>query len=913
MKTLFTFIFLIFSNVLFCQGADQENLEKYWKYRDQLRKRFMKIGQNDGESIPASVIIPHRQYGQTDQSTGSILQWRDATITLGYYWIVLATEYKLLSENNQDVQATLNELYYAMQAFNRLDMKAEGYLGGDMNAPLVTSDLNGFFIRDDVRHQIAQNFENDPPFMNGPIQPDPGRPNQMRADFEGWTNYDDGTEGNEVQTTEPHLPNSESLDQLTTILLGLRFIEHLVPNTFVKPTEDDSGFYIHDECLAMIKRIVEYLNDTDPNNFGQYSAKEWTLLQGEDETVHNGGSSCILQSYPMTEMMKALFSQQESEMIGEPGEVRWQFRAGDICIDVGNGNGQGFDDSAFAQAVVNAVVFAVGNFVLGQIITGDNTVSLLAAAQGAVWAAANCGTDFCCEAVDGPLIIEVPNETIRKIWERMESSNIPMHAEGSGTHVIYTGDMVIKIDGIPNSLPQFTPIPIGEKLTNDDNVHIMLEQSLLGNIWGPTYVADCAYPSHLDHIPLLNDILHFNSVPTSNNKPQEHYQNLLTLAPCVGPWADPENLYNSAPEWSSANRLFHSGDRNMGANKDGLSPDDEYRGYFPGIDYMLMYNAYHIAYQSQLPEYKMDQTCTCTESITSHEEIWFPLEVKRKFPDYKAKGIPIGSYLTSDLTATSTDAIIDVKNDLIICSPVEGDIIELTLLDGARMNLYNGNSITVKKGNKLLLRDGAILFAGIEDTSIPDDNTSYSAPEIFLEENAEMIIENYSSIKIEDGLRVHLKEGSVFRMKDSNCTSTDLGITFDSDGGEIIIIRSNVVSRSNYSQGTNLKNTNLTIEKSNLTIRANGTNFWLTENCNIDINSNSTFHLNTLLNMNGGVISNSTNSSLVLKHGYLDLYNDAKMYWNDGRCELLETDSRIKFDDSEFHIAPYITFETHAR
>ena len=59
---------------------------------------------------------------------------------------------------------------------------------------------------------MALNFANDPRFPNGPIQPDPGHPNQMRADFEGWTNYDIGGMGDEQLTTEPFLPNSESLD-----------------------------------------------------------------------------------------------------------------------------------------------------------------------------------------------------------------------------------------------------------------------------------------------------------------------------------------------------------------------------------------------------------------------------------------------------------------------------------------------------------------------------------------------------------------------------------------------------------------------------------------------------------------------------------------------------------------------------
>lgn len=217
MKSIFTVIAIGCAKILIGQSTDQENLEKYWKYRDQLRTRFMKIGQYDGESIPASVIIPNRQYGQTDQTTGSIIQWRDATITLGYYWIVLATEYKLLSDNNQDGQSTLNELYYAMQAFSRLDMTAEDYLSGNPNATANPSDLNGFFIRDDVRHEMALNFANDPPIPNGPIQPDPGHPNQMRGDFEGWTNYDSGGIGGEDhRTARPILGITSWCLQLST-------------------------------------------------------------------------------------------------------------------------------------------------------------------------------------------------------------------------------------------------------------------------------------------------------------------------------------------------------------------------------------------------------------------------------------------------------------------------------------------------------------------------------------------------------------------------------------------------------------------------------------------------------------------------------------------------------------------------
>jgi hypothetical protein len=119
----------------------------------------------------------------------------------------------------------------------------------------------------------------------------------MRSGFEGWTNYDNAAMGDEAQTTEPQLGNSESLDQLTTVILGLHFIQRFIPDgTWVQPTASDSGMYIREEALEIIKRLVEYLNDTEANWLGQYSAREWTILQNENETAHNGGTAHVLAS-----------------------------------------------------------------------------------------------------------------------------------------------------------------------------------------------------------------------------------------------------------------------------------------------------------------------------------------------------------------------------------------------------------------------------------------------------------------------------------------------------------------------------------------------------------------------------------------------------------------------------------------
>jgi hypothetical protein len=118
---------------------------KYEKYRKILRSRFLVIGRAQGHSLPA------------DTRSSEHIHFGDATLFLGWYTGVLATEFHLLSEGLITTQTlrpqkTLRELYFALIALRRLIAAAADCFGPSSN------QCPGFFIRDDVLTELKDHF-----------------------------------------------------------------------------------------------------------------------------------------------------------------------------------------------------------------------------------------------------------------------------------------------------------------------------------------------------------------------------------------------------------------------------------------------------------------------------------------------------------------------------------------------------------------------------------------------------------------------------------------------------------------------------------------------------------------------------------------------------------------------------------
>jgi hypothetical protein len=73
---------------------------------------------------------------------------------------VLATEYQLLKNANLATDSVKQELYYAMKAYERLDLKGERFFHPSNENYQYPCELNGFFVGDDVNASFFRKYFN---------------------------------------------------------------------------------------------------------------------------------------------------------------------------------------------------------------------------------------------------------------------------------------------------------------------------------------------------------------------------------------------------------------------------------------------------------------------------------------------------------------------------------------------------------------------------------------------------------------------------------------------------------------------------------------------------------------------------------------------------------------------------------
>ena len=123
-------------------------MNKYLNYRERLLEKFV-VSQPAYFDLPGT-NLPANGYNARDSGVyARKLSFGDATVDLGYYIGILATEYYLRKSNNLSTSQVEEELYRAIYTVYRLDRYAERFFDYDENSNSLNLN-NGFFLRDDV-------------------------------------------------------------------------------------------------------------------------------------------------------------------------------------------------------------------------------------------------------------------------------------------------------------------------------------------------------------------------------------------------------------------------------------------------------------------------------------------------------------------------------------------------------------------------------------------------------------------------------------------------------------------------------------------------------------------------------------------------------------------------------------------
>ncbi len=281
----------------------QQNLDKYWHLRYRFVNYFEVIGMRQGYSDPGTI----RNETQNGSDNGSYLYWGDGPVTLGYYIGVLATEYRLLADNHQDVTETVRELYYALHTVYRLDSSA--YTLYTTNVPGPTWPGDGCMLRDDAAYvQFQTDNANYYTQLNlGISSSDPysiacsGKPGPVNALITENTGF-------------------ASVDNYLTILMGLSLVKQLVDNYTFSWQEYNSntgqyytvsvgpgtGSYPNSETIyQMDVDLAEHI-------FNYLSQQNWcfgfqAVLYPDGTPIKNDGNPSAL-SYPLYNWANNIFN-----------------------------------------------------------------------------------------------------------------------------------------------------------------------------------------------------------------------------------------------------------------------------------------------------------------------------------------------------------------------------------------------------------------------------------------------------------------------------------------------------------------------------------------------------------------------------------------------------------------------------
>lgn len=639
----FTVLFTILFNTLPSQ-TELLNHKKYYYYKTRLQNDFMKIGLLDGESIPFNERGYYDAAGPNEffnpftnfpESGNGTLKAGDASARLGIYLSGLATEYRLLKNNGQDVSKVKHELFCALNAINRIDYNAE-YLIGSSNNPgnsmgQTGSNLNGFFVRDDIQADFVKNNYKHFNYYNNGVDVN-GNPLDQANDKGFTQTYTYGQKDvssdcqrflNEPLTKlwnngtqqDPCVPgNTECISpcfQGTCLKKGIL-------NGFEE--SQDQVIYIMMGC-ALVKELVD-ANETDNGAVFGYGA---------------GGSSLKQQAIDIVDRIITHIKNDPAYNIRNPANSNAYVQTGQLagfvsyaidnaaCFIKYNGSGGDYSSNDMPNYYKSGLFSGSDGYPYNACTDFRNTVS---SSSAGLWHS-SMGANFLNNLNNNSILsvlasvcncyyeskflkdlniaaqIQSINQQINQAWENLQNqlSGIPSWLEAVINALISAVTQATTILGgiltnLANDLwPSININSTDDKLTFFTKSSTFYYENCSGN--NVQHIgSDLIFPVY------VRDILHQNnanlSLPSNysgyTNNPghlqlKNDLQNVLNTAPCQGNYY----MYPNYPvaNWGASNRC----DLTTSLWKiQCASP----QGEFAGTDYMLLHNLYYLREGSQI-------------------------------------------------------------------------------------------------------------------------------------------------------------------------------------------------------------------------------------------------------------------------------------------------------------------------
>ncbi len=705
---------------------DSLNLQKYWKFRHNFVEQFIKIGPGKGESLPAAVRSPGTcvdnasQWGNIEYGS---MHWGDGTIRHGHYLGMLATEYALRKRSGMSLEGILTELYYALNAINRLDSEAEKELEYIyFNHGFYGERLNGFFLREDIPEDFNLYWSDDPMHM--------GCVNSAYYENNNVARVNDPDRGFLVKekTTYQNVP---SLDQLSSTLVGLSVVHKLVDNTFVQPMSADRGFRIRDEVEAILDRILTFVSE-----------RNWQLIDVNGWPVGNGGGDLTFAACTFLSAAERMTGSVEKY---NTRVIRRMQRSAIIqfCL-----TGYGLNDSEEAREA------ACDDIDFFDLFQKKASIGLETGVPTGTYN--NQDQSVYQDWLRGGWL-RAKVTSFKWIWTKLIGNRLP---------VVFDD---LQEDGKIRSLPwPLNKIMFGEDAITHYNNTIMFNLGVSSGWWDSLQAHTWGNITENRQLELINSLI-------TGQRPAgdlAFYRSYLDSMPGEGGYqlkgsnccpATDEVIQFQSGGWASEYRWTHPAEARGDGGVEGL---------FSGLDYMYYHNLFYLLFEDSLPPYKEVYDCFCELRIqqridetqsngfkdaqlnlnrklahieTCPDDVFFGVNhvVNRyfalmpKFPEYAGWGI-------STLRYQSEDAIVASGGRLEVQT-------QLVVLPGATLKVMNGGTVQVEKGTIHVSRDARIELTG----------------NLVLEPDAKLVLGDGATLRIRDDASLTVRKGADVRIAES--------------------------------------------------------------------------------------------------------------------------------------------------